>query len=46
MNIKKLFLGLFIMGTVATTFTSCRSEGEKVADDIEDVADDVGDAVD
>ncbi|MDR6301239.1 hypothetical protein GGR31_001890 [Mesonia maritima] len=36
------------MGTLATTFTSCREEstGDKVEDAAEDVADDVEDAVD
>jgi len=46
MNIKKLFLGLFAVGLLSTAFVSCRDEGDKVADDIEDVADDVGDALD
>lgn len=45
---KRVFLILFCMGTLATTFTSCREEstGEKVEDAAEDVADDVEDAVD
>jgi len=45
---KRLFLALFMMGTLATTFTSCREEstGDKVEDAAESVADDVEDAVD
>jgi len=37
-----------MMGTLATTFTSCREEstGDKVEDAAESVADDVEDAVD
>ncbi|MDQ7917470.1 hypothetical protein RBU60_07780 [Mesonia sp. MT50] len=46
MNFKKLFLGLFAVGLLSTAFVSCRDTGDKIADDIEDVADDVGDAVD
>lgn len=42
---KKVFLILFAAGLMATSFTSCR-ENKTVADDIEDVADDVGDALD
>lgn len=41
---KKVFLILFAAGLMATSFTSCR-ENKTVADDIEDVADDVGDAI-
>lgn len=42
---KKVFLILFAAGLMATSFTSCR-ENKTVADDIEDVADDIGDAID
>lgn len=42
---KKVFLVLFAAGLMATSFTSCR-ENKTVADDIEDVADDIGDALD
>ncbi|WP_292244744.1 hypothetical protein [Mesonia sp.] len=40
---KKLFLSLFLVGTLATTFTSCREES--TGDKIEDAADDVGDSM-
>ena len=53
---RKLFLSLFLVGTLATTFTSCREEkstgdkvedaAEDVGDSMEDAADDVEDAVD
>ncbi|MBW2960906.1 hypothetical protein [Mesonia aestuariivivens] len=53
---KKLFLSLFLVGTLAATFTSCREEksteekvedaAEDVGDSMEDAADDVEDAVD
>tara|TARA_R100001143_G_C3232478_1_gene75367 strand:- start:359 stop:490 length:132 start_codon:yes stop_codon:yes gene_type:complete len=42
---KKVFLVLFAAGLMATSFTSCR-ENKTVGDEIEDVADDVEDAVD
>lgn len=42
---KKVFLILFAAGLMSTSFVSCR-ENKTVADDIEDVADDVGDAID
>ena len=42
---KKYFLILFAVGLMSTSFTSCR-EKKTVADDIEDVADDIGDAID
>lgn len=40
---KRLFLILFAMGTLATTMTSCRKDA---GDKLEDAADDVGDALD
>ena len=54
---KKLmmtFVVLFSLGTVMTTFTSCRETNksgiEKAADDVgdavDDVVDDIGDAID
>jgi predicted small secreted protein len=42
---KKVFLILFAAGLISTGFTSCR-EKKSVGDKIEDVADDVEDAVD
>ncbi len=42
---KKIFLILFAVGLMGTTFTGCR-EKKTVGDKIEDVADDVEDAVD
>ncbi|WP_162984948.1 hypothetical protein [Mesonia aquimarina] len=39
---KRLFLILFCMGTLATTFTSCR-EDKDAGDEIEEAADEVGD---
>jgi len=42
---KKVILILFAIGLMATSFTSCR-ENKTVADDVEDVVDDVGDAID
>ncbi|SDW94423.1 hypothetical protein [Aequorivita viscosa] len=42
---KKVLLVLFAAGLLATSFTSCR-EKETVGDKIEDVADDVEDAID
>ncbi len=42
---KKVFLILFAAGLMSTGFTSCR-EKKTVGDKIEDVADDVEDAVD
>lgn len=42
---KKIFLILFAAGLMSTGFTSCR-EKKTVGDEIEDVADDVEDAVD
>lgn len=41
---KKLFLSLFLVGSLATTFTSCREE-KSTGDKIEDAADDVGDSM-
>jgi predicted small secreted protein len=42
---KKIFLILFAAGLMSTGFTSCR-EKKTVGDEIEDVADDIEDAVD
>ncbi len=42
---KKVFLILFAVGLMSTSFISCR-ENKTVGDEIEDVADDVEDAVD
>lgn len=42
---KKTLLILFAVGLLSTSFTSCR-ENKDIGDDIEDVADDVGDAFD
>jgi len=42
---KRLFLILFAIGLMCTSFTSCR-EKKTVGDEIEDVVDDVEDAVD
>ncbi len=42
---KKVFLILFAAGLMTTGFTSCR-EKKTVGDEIEDVADDIEDAVD
>lgn len=42
---KKVFLILFAAGLMSTSFTSCR-ENKTVGDEIEDVADDIEDAVD
>jgi predicted small secreted protein len=42
---KKIFLILFAAGLLSTGFTSCR-EKKTVGDEIEDVADDIEDAVD
>ncbi len=42
---KKIFLIFFAAGLMATSFTSCR-EKKTVGDEIEDVADDVEDALD
>ncbi|WP_435138736.1 tetratricopeptide repeat protein [Formosa sp. A9] len=36
---------LFIMGTVATSFTSCRDENKSTSEKVEDVADDIEDGV-
>lgn len=41
---KKVLLILFFAGLFATSFSSCRDR-HTVADDVEDVADDVGDAL-
>lgn len=41
---KRIFLLLFAVGLLSTSFTSCRDQNT-VADDIEDVADDIEDAV-
>ena len=45
MNYRKLVLGFFMMGLMASGFTSCREE-KSLGDKVEDVADDVEDAVD
>ncbi|WP_262707633.1 hypothetical protein [Aequorivita ciconiae] len=42
---RKVILILFAAGLFSTSLISCR-ENHTVADDIEDVADDVGDALD
>ena len=42
---KKIFLLVFVAGLLSTGFVSCR-ENKSVGDEIEDVADDVEDAVD
>lgn len=42
---RKVILILFAAGLLTTSFTSCR-EKKTIADDIEDVADDIGDALD
>ncbi len=42
---KKVFLILFAAGLMSTGFISCRDQ-KTVGDEIEDVADDVEDAVD
>ena len=42
---RKVFLVLFAAGLLATSFTSCR-EKKTVGDKIEDVADDIEDALD
>ncbi len=42
---KKVFLILFAVGLMSTGFTSCR-EKKTVGDKVEDVADDIEDAVD
>ncbi len=42
---KKVFLILFAAGLMASSFTSCR-DNKTAGDEIEDVADDVEDAVD
>jgi len=42
---KKIFLILFAAGLMSTSFVSCR-EKKTVGDEIEDVADDIEDAVD
>lgn len=42
---KRIFLILFAAGLLSTGFTSCR-EKKTVGDEIEDVADDIEDAVD
>lgn len=41
---RKLFLMLFTLGIMATSFTSCR-ETNNAADDVEDAVDDAGDAI-
>ncbi|EAP85917.1 MULTISPECIES: hypothetical protein [Croceibacter] len=45
MNFRKIGLGLFMLGLMASGFTSCREE-KSLGDEVEDVADDVEDAVD
>ncbi|MCZ4318039.1 hypothetical protein O4H26_03460 [Aequorivita viscosa] len=42
---KKVFLILFAVGLMSASFVSCR-ENKTVGDEIEDVADDIEDAVD
>lgn len=42
---RKVFLILFAAGLMSTGFTSCR-EKKTVGDKVEDVADDIEDAVD
>ncbi len=42
---RKLFLLFFVAGLLSTGFVSCR-ENKTVGDEVEDVADDVEDAVD
>lgn len=42
---KKIFLLVFVAGLLSTGFVSCR-ENKSVGDEVEDVADDVEDAVD
>lgn len=42
---KKTLLILFAVGLLSTGFTSCR-ENKDIGDDIEDVVDDIGDALD
>lgn len=42
---KKVILVLFAAGLLATSFTSCR-EKKTLGDEIEEVADDVEDAID
>lgn len=42
---KKVFLILFAAGLMASSFTSCR-DNKTAGDKVEDVADDVEDAVD
>lgn len=43
-NTRKLVLGFFMIGLMASGFTSCREE-KSLGDEIEDVADDIEDAV-
>lgn len=45
MNFRKFVLGFFMLGLMASGFTSCREE-KSLGDKVEDVADDVEDAVD
>ncbi len=45
MTARKLVLGFFLMGLMASGFTSCREE-KSLGDKIEDVADDIEDSVD
>ncbi|WP_255592738.1 hypothetical protein [Marixanthomonas sp. SCSIO 43207] len=42
---KKIFLLVFVAGLLSTGFVSCR-ENKSIGDEVEDVADDVEDAVD
>jgi len=44
-NTRKIVLGFFLMGLMASGFTSCREE-KSLGDEIEDVADDIEDSVD
>ncbi|WP_233357708.1 hypothetical protein [Haloflavibacter putidus] len=45
---KKLFLSLFTVGLLATSFVSCRDQtaAEEAGDNIEEAAEDTGDAID
>lgn len=43
---KRLFLILFVIGSIATTTTSCRENNDSAGDEIEEAADDTGDAID
>ena len=45
LNLRKLYLTIFMMGLLATGFTSCREE-KGLGEEMEDVADDIEDSVD